>query len=112
MARGVYLNRIELHKYLFSLADRTGKLEIYQKTLAEKMKVTRPSMSLIMKDLTESGRIKKISSRSNNVGVYVIRDPSTFEHKFVPQKGRSRFPSRCQECGEFESFGKHPLPAI
>lgn len=106
--RGYAVDRIALHRDLWEKSDRLHRIEIYQKELASKMEVTQATMSLVVKDLTEEGRIKKISARQRNVGVYLVRDPASFEHQFDPYRvvGFNDL-ERCKLCGSFYEMGKH-----
>jgi DNA-binding Lrp family transcriptional regulator len=111
MPKGLTIDRIELHRYLWMQATRNGRVEIYQKSLAEKIGVTQATMSLIIKDLKESGRIRKISSKANNVGIYAVRDPAMFEHEFDPTEPTvAANVFRCGVCGEFEDHELHYPP--
>lgn len=108
MTRGIYVDRLALHSYLWSIADRSAKVTIYQKALAEKMQITQATMSICVRELAAEGRIKKIAARANNVGVYQIMDPSLYPHEY--SKGQeSPVPGlfRCAICGEFDQTGNH-----
>lgn len=79
--------------------------------LAGKVGVTQATMSLIIKDLKDVGRIRKIAAKANNVGVYVVRDPAGFEHEFEPTEP-TVVPDvfRCGVCGEFKDYELHTAP--
>lgn len=107
MSRGHTIDRVQLHCTLYERADRFGKLEIYQKALAEQLQVTQATMSLIIKELVQEGRIKKVASRPQNVGVYVIRPPAAFEHEFDPYHVPGIDIERCKLCGGILEGGPH-----
>lgn len=108
MTRGIYINRVALHTYLWGITDRSGKVTIYQKALAEKMSISQATMSICVRELVAEGRIKKIASRANNVGVYQVMDPSSYPHEYTQGQG-SPVPGlfRCAVCGEFDETGNH-----
>lgn len=99
------IDRQALHDMLWEKADRVGKVEIYQTGLAEELGITKPTMSLIIKELTDDGRIRKLFARKANVGVYKVSDPAQFEHEYVPTK--SGLVEVCQRCGLMEKVGPH-----
>lgn len=107
--RGRAIDRLALHEELWKRADHFGKLEIYQKLLAEELGVTQATMSLIIKDLVGDGRIKKVSAKKRNVGTYVVRDPTLFEHEFEPVHVPGINVERCARCGDLEQVGRHTL---
>lgn len=109
--RGHAVDRVAVHMALWDKSDRQHKIEIYQKELAQKMSITQATMSLVIKDLSEEGRIKKIASRPRNVGVYVVRDPADFEHEFDAYSvtGFENL-ERCRLCGFLQGMGKHLPP--
>lgn len=110
--RGQRIDRLELHKMLWKRADRFGKVEIHQGRLSEELHVTKPTMSLIMTELTQEGRVKKVGSKYRNVGVYTIRNPVDFPHIFDGKRVPGIGVKRCTHCGELEVIGKHTLPIV
>ena len=108
MARGKTIDRVALHCDLWSKSDRLNRIEIYQKELAQTLGVTQATMSLIIKDLVEDGRVRKIASKPRNVGIYVVRDPAQFEHTFDGQ-AIFGFPNleRGKLCGALFAGGPH-----
>lgn len=107
MTRGKAVNRLDFHVELFKLVDRTGKLEIYQTALAKKLDVTQATMSHLIRDLVADGRITKIGARPHNVGLYFVRDPKTFEHKFDGYEVPGIGVERCSFCGAMYEGGPH-----
>jgi DNA-binding MarR family transcriptional regulator len=75
--QGQKLDRERLFDHLWELAQghRQHLVEVYQTGLAKDLKVTNSTLSGAMRDLTGTGRIKKIKSLKNNVGVYLVRGP-------------------------------------
>ena len=109
MTKGQKVDRLALHERFWERMDRFGKIEIYQKGLAEELNLTTPTMSIIMKEVVGEGRIKKIASKRRNVGVYTVRDPARFEHVFIPFYVPGIDVERCERCGELFSNGQHTL---
>lgn len=101
------VDRYDLHDHLWDKADRFGRCLIYQKELASELDITQATMSLIVKELTESGRIKKIAAKQRNIGIYVVRDPTQFEHRFEPIEIPGMNVMRCKRCGDLEQVGFH-----
>lgn len=109
MARGVKIDRVTLHRNLWERADRFGKVEIHQRTLSEELDVTNVTVSLIIKELVEDERIRKVAARKGNIGVYVVKDPNLFAHPFEEYEVPGIGVKRCRICGELEQVGKHLL---
>lgn len=105
--KGQKVDRLALHERFWAQADRFGKVEIYQKGLAEELHLTAPTVSLIMKELVEEGRIRKVASKRRNVGVYAVRDPANFDHEFIPVTVPGVGVERCDRCGELQPLGNH-----
>lgn len=109
MARGVKIDRVTLHRALWEKADRFGKVEIHQKTLADELGVTNVTVSLIIKELVEEERVRKVAAKKGNVGIYVIKDPTGFAHPFEDYEVPGIGIHRCLVCGELEQVGQHLL---
>lgn len=107
MTKGLSVDRVALHRRLWADTDRFGKTEIYQIALAKELDVTKPTMSLIIKDLVTDGRIRKVAARKRNIGIYIVRDPALFDHPFVPVPVPGIGVDRCEICGDLERVGKH-----
>lgn len=105
--RGHAVSRPDLHQLLWSRSDRFGRVEVYQKELAEEIGVTQATMSLVMKDLVETGRVKKIAAKRRNVGIYTIRDPKSYPHPFEGQTVPGVGIERCKVCGDLLQVGPH-----
>lgn len=107
--RGKTVDRLALHGELWSRRDRVGRVEIYQKRLAEELGITQATMSLIIKDFSQEGRVNKVGAKKGNIGIYIIRDPNFFDHLFDPLPIADTQIMRCARCGELENVGKHVL---
>lgn len=105
------VDRLDLHDRLWEESDRWKRIEIHQKKLSEEYGVTHPTMNIAIRDLEKQGRIRRVASKKRNVGIYVVRDPATFEHEFegvlVPGIGVER----CKRCGELLQIGEHIVGA-
>lgn len=76
------LDRDGLHRLWWRKAGRTGQLKIVQTEWAELLDVTNSTLSRIMKEFAEQGRIRKIGWC-----LYAIADPD--EHGAGPQPSTS-----------------------
>lgn len=110
--RGQAVDRLALHQTLWSRSDRFGKVQILQGDLAKELGITNPTMSNIIKAMSEEGRLKKVAARKRNIGVYQIKDPADFEHVFQPEMVPGIEVERCKVCGELEKVGQHIPPPI
>ncbi len=108
--RGQTVDRLALHQSLWSRSDRFGKIQILQTELAEELGIAKPTMSNIIGELVQEGRIKKVAARKRNVGVYMILDPAEFDHEFVPVTVPGIEIERCKVCGDLEKVGHHVKP--
>lgn len=66
------VNRDLLHQYLFAKADRHQMVTISTGVLADELGVTIYCMSRILKEMKETGRIRKIGLR------YEVTDPDIY----------------------------------
>lgn len=78
MAAGVRADRDAIHRELWQNRNRRDLVEIHQGRFAAHLGITGPSLCRILKEFTETGRIKKTGSRYRNVGVYQVFDPETY----------------------------------
>lgn len=78
MARGVPIDRQEVHAKIWAARDKSGRVKIYQKRFAESLHISQYHMSRIIREFEEQGRIKKIAARYRNIGIYVVEDPAMF----------------------------------
>lgn len=79
MAAGVPVDIQKLHRQIWDARDRRGLVKIYQKAFARHVGVTVYTMSRLMRQLSEEGRIKKVGARYRNVGIYKVNDPVEWE---------------------------------
>jgi len=76
--RGKPIDRAEIHQHLWEQSDRNHRLIIHQSEFALFLEITQPTANRLMRDLVHQGRIRKIGTRSRNVGMYLVRDPKDF----------------------------------
>lgn len=74
--RGHPLDVDALHAALFRRADRLGRLRISQRQFAEELGVAHETICRIMAKMAKAGRIRRIKSEKNNIGVYAVVDPT------------------------------------
>lgn len=76
--RGKPIDIDKLHGFLFRRADHFGKLRMSQRDFASELGVAHETVCRVMKKMTDQGRIKRIRSEKNNIGIYVITDPTSW----------------------------------
>lgn len=108
--RGQAVDRLALHQELWKRCDRFGKIQILQGELADELGITKPTMSNIIRDMSEEGRLKKVAAKKRNIGVYQIKDPAEFDHAFQAELVPGIEIERCKLCGELEKVGLHVTP--
>lgn len=72
-----------MHRYLFRKSASNGSMRIHQRDFAKELGVAFETVCRMLKRMTDQGRIKRIGSRSNNVGVYSITDPQVWKPQEV-----------------------------
>lgn len=72
------VDRHALHCTLFARASSRHVLRIHQQHLADELGVTKFTMSRLIRELVEAGRIRKLGAGAKNVSTYVIADPAGF----------------------------------
>lgn len=86
MPSGSPIDREALHKIIWEASDRRNhKIKIVQKDFAVFYGIAVTHMSRLIKEFEKEGRLKKVGARYRNVGVYVVRDPDTFNLEQPPQ---------------------------
>lgn len=75
MSRGKPIDVDKLHTFFYEKADRYGTLQITQRDLASQMGVAYETICRVVKKMSNEGRMKRMKSKKNNVGVYLIQDP-------------------------------------
>lgn len=81
MGKGHPIDRDKLHAYLFRKTDRYGRLRLVQKNLAEDMGVAHETICRVIKRMCDEKRMKRLDSKKNNVGVYMVLDPEDWEKR-------------------------------
>lgn len=71
-------NRAALHEFLWTQRNRLDCVRIHQGELAEMMKISLRTVASMMKEMQQSGRIRKVKAEEGNIGIYSIRDPQKF----------------------------------
>jgi len=79
MPRPDKVNRDALHAYFWRKANRRHQLSISIRELADDLGVNERHMGRIMEEMVDDGRLKKVRNGKNNVGVFSISDPDTWE---------------------------------
>jgi hypothetical protein len=79
-AKNQKLDRDALHRYLHDRCDAHGKVKVVQKLLAEQLDVTHYTISRILKEFVQEGRVKKLGKDAHNVSTYIVSDPETWSH--------------------------------
>lgn len=78
MPQGTPIDRDAIHRKIWAASDRNHKVKIVQKDFAVFCGIAVTHMSRLIKEFEKDGRLKKVGARYRNVGVYVVRDPDTF----------------------------------
>lgn len=68
-----------LHGFLFRRADRLGRLRLSQRDFAAELGIAHETVCRIMSKMAKQGRIKRIKSEKNNIGVYAVVDPAQWQ---------------------------------
>lgn len=71
------VDRHELHEYLFRLVNRRGVVRLQQNKLAKGLDISKWTMSRIVHEMIDDGRLKKIP---DSVDRYVIQDPGPWRN--------------------------------
>ena len=69
------IDRDLLHRYLWNRADRLGRIHLVQTKLAEDLGVTKYTVSRIMREFTEQGRVRSIGRGHKSSHTYLVTDP-------------------------------------
>lgn len=76
--RGHPIDVDALHAFLYRRADRLGRLRLSQRDFAAELGVAHETVCRIMSKMAKAGRIRRIKSEKNNIGVYAVVDPTTW----------------------------------
>lgn len=74
--RGHPIDVEALHGFLHRRADRLGRLRVSQRDFAAELGVAHETVCRIMAKMAKEGRIRRIKSEKNNIGVYAVVDPA------------------------------------
>jgi DNA-binding transcriptional regulator PaaX len=76
---------------LFRKTDHFGRLRMSQKAFADELGIANETVCRALSKMAKEGRLKRIKSEKNNIGVYHIIDPDKWaadqEEPFVPGEG-------------------------
>lgn len=85
--RGRPIDIDKLHVFLFRKADRLGRLRLSQRAFADELGVAHETICRVMSKMAKQGRIKRIKSEKNNIGVYAVVDPTDWVLRQTEQTG-------------------------
>lgn len=89
--RGHPLDLDALHALLFGRADHFGRLRLSQRKFAEEVGIAHETVCRAVSKMAKEGRLKRLKSEKNNIGIYHIIDPVKWEADqrpaFVPGEG-------------------------
>lgn len=75
------VDRALLHGYLWSKTDRMNRIRLDQKALAAQLGVNHYTMSRIVHELLDAGRIRRLSIGHGNARTYIVADPEAFDRE-------------------------------
>lgn len=73
------IDRDGLHRYLWRRSDRLGRLRLVQKELADGLGVTKFTISRIMKEFTDQGRVRSLGRGERSSHTYLVIDPDAWQ---------------------------------
>lgn len=73
------IDRNALHRYLYRRADRLGRLKLNVKVLAADLELSYCNMTVVIGEMTASGRLRRIGGPRYGLKTYVVADPSSWE---------------------------------
>lgn len=76
---GQGVDRHALHRFLWERRSRRGSIRVVQKDLAEQIGVNKWTMSRIMHELADEGRIRQVAIEKDTIRTFVVRDPALWE---------------------------------
>ncbi len=89
--RGRPIDLDALHSLLFGRADRFGRLRLSQRDFATELGIAHETVCRALSKMAKDGRLRRIKSEKNNIGVYALKDPAVWELEqqpaFVPGEG-------------------------
>lgn len=72
------IDRVALHVYLWERTDRRKTIEVQNTKLAELLGLSVFTISRVMHELINAGRVKKVGRAKFAIATYLIRDPADF----------------------------------
>jgi CRP-like cAMP-binding protein len=73
-----FIDRDVLHRLLWARTDSRGTIRLHQAHLAEDLGVTKFTVSRIIHEFLDAGRISKVGAAKANIATYVVEDPKTW----------------------------------
>lgn len=74
------LDRDALHSFLWDRTDSKDVIRIVQRELAEQLGVTIYTMSRVVKEFCQEGRLKKVQTSNHNIQSYVVCEPGAWKN--------------------------------
>jgi hypothetical protein len=72
------VDRDALHRLMWAEADSRGVLKLHQRTWARELAITHFTMSRIVHEFIDTGRLEKLGSSKTNVSSYIVADPAAW----------------------------------
>lgn len=96
MPRGVKLDKDAIHRELWAAASKNRKrqIQIHQRKFADHLGIGHAHLCTILGEFSEQGRIRRVSNRARNVGVYEIANPDEFVEETGVRDRSARDPRR------------------
>lgn len=73
------VDRDALHQFLYDRSNSKSQIRINQTELATQLDVTRGTMYRVVKEMLDTGRLRKVEALEKNVGVYQIVNPGLWQ---------------------------------
>lgn len=73
------VDRHALHRFLWERRSRRDTIRVVQQELADGLGVNKWTMSRIMHELQDDGRIKPVGIEKGTIRTFVVRDPAEWE---------------------------------
>lgn len=88
--RGHPLDLDALHKVLWTKADHFGRMRLSQRDFAKEAGIAHETVCRAFSRMADQGRLTRLKSEKNNIGVYHVIDPELWtsqQDPFVPGEG-------------------------
>lgn len=79
MPKGYPLDLDAIHELLWNSRDRHGRVQLSQVNLAEDLDVTKFTMSRTITKMIAEKRIRQVSNKRQNKGVFVVEEPGEWQ---------------------------------